>query len=222
MQVASVVERQRQDKSYKDRLNDRLKYQNKTRAAQPAPAEFFRAKLYIDVGATLPDEWLATVARVQASITGQIQVATLLVSDNPRSPTSHHVTLAACLKGLWVVSPSVLVDGRGPSVKYLEALTTKRTAWVSHSFKAEYASEWLLLLEIVSKATHNWKFLKSSGDWAQARAHVEKQKRPADVIALVGSREIKSTLKHCFTPAGLVAFLARSDPMKGSIGLLNM
>ena len=222
LQEASAGEKQRQHKSFVGRMNDRLKYQNKTRAVQPAPAEFFRAKLYLDVGTTLPDEWLATVTRVQASITADIHVATMLVSGNPRSPTSQLVTVVACLRGLWVVSPSVLVAGSGPSVKYLEAITSKRTVWVSHSFQTEYASEWFLLLEIFNNAAHNWKFLKSPGDWARARAHAEKQKRPADVIALVGPQEIRSALKHCFTPAGMIAFLARSDPIKGSIGLLNM
>ena len=64
--------------------------------------------------------------------------------------------------------------------------------------------------------------MASTQDWAKARAIAEDKKRPTDVIALVGTTELRDTLKHCFSVAGLVAFLARTDPNKGSIGLLGM
>ena len=118
----------------------------------------------------------------------------------------------------------MFVGGSGASVKYLEAVISRRTVWVSQAFRLAHPLEWLLILEVLSRRDidHNRTFLESAGAWAAARAHAERKKRPADVIALVGPEEVRSTLKHCFSPAGLVVFLARSDPNKGSIGLLNM
>jgi len=219
----SAAERIRQAKSYAGRLQDRLKYKMKTTAVDPTPSELFRSKVYLDVGTNLPREWLATLARVEATVTNTSHAATLFVADNPRSPTSPITTLVASLVGSWVVSPSVFVEGRGPSVKYLAAITSKRLVWASPAFKQTYQMEWLSILEVAnSHSNSKWRFLVSSQEWAKARAIAESKKRPADVIALVGPLEMRDSLKHCFSPAGLVAFIARSDPNKGSIGLLNM
>jgi hypothetical protein len=225
LQSASAVERVRQCKSYVTRLQDRLKYKMKTEAVPPTPAELFRSKVYLDVGTKLPREWLATLVRVEATVTNDLHVATVFVADNPRSPTSPIITLVASLTGSWVISPSVFVGGGGPSVKYLEAITSKRVVWASAAFQQTSSREWLAILEVANNNRNGnckWTFLGSCQEWATARVIAERKKKPTDVIALVGPLELRDTLKHCFSPAGLVAFIARSDPNKGSIGLLNM
>ena len=83
LQAASVAEKIRQAKSYVGRLQERLKYKMKTTAVPPTPAELFRSKVYLDDGIILPHEWLATLTRVEATITETPHVATIFVADNP-------------------------------------------------------------------------------------------------------------------------------------------
>ena len=42
------------------------------------------------------------------------------------------------------------------------------------------------------------------------------------MIAIVCQHEIGPELKHCFVLEELIQFLARTDPERGSVGLLNM
>ena len=154
----SVSERKRQDKSFVDRLQTRLRYQSKTSAIPPSGAELHRGKVFIDHGVTLPDTWQATLARTESMITDEPYAATIFVADNPGSPNFSVVTLAAALAGRWVLSPAALVSGQGASIKYLATVFTKRLVWASASFRALYPREWLTILEIVDKSGRPWFF----------------------------------------------------------------
>lgn len=224
LQLASAAEKIRQAKSYASRLKDRLKYTMKTTAVPPTPSELFRSKVYLDGGTHLPSEWHATLTRVEATVTTDLNHATMFVADNPRSPMSPIITLVASLTGSWVVSPSVFVGNAGPSVKYLESMATKRLVWVSPAFQQTYPREWLAILEVANNTNVicKWTFLGSCKAWANARAIAESKKRPTDVIALVGPLEMNDKLKHCFGVVELITFMAHSHPNKGSIGVLNM
>ncbi len=222
LKAASVKEKIRQEHSYADRLRARLKYADKVRAVPPTRAELLKAKIFLDDGVNMPQAWLAMLTSIQGMLTREAHLATFFISNVPGAPENMIVTLAAALRGAWVISPAVFMAEAGPSIKYTSALTTKRRIWSSPAFQQEFPMEWLVILELMSNCAGKWSFLASAEAWAAARAYAERQKRSAEVFALVATAEMRPTLKHSFNPSGLVAFVAHTDPEKGSIGLLGM
>ena len=224
LRQASVVEIERQSASYVSRLRTRLKYEHKTTAVPPTIAELKNARCYIDDGVVMPTKWLATLSKIHGVITRSIHVANLFVAMNPRDPQSNVITLAACLRGAWVISPAYFggESHTGPSIKYQPSVMTKRSIWASPKFKREFPSHWLLILEILNTVRHRWSFLSTPEQWANTRVEAERKGRPTDVFALVHPSECNPAIKHAFALDQLVAFIAHADPDKGSIGLLNM
>ena len=218
----SAVEKVRQDKSYADRLKARINYANKTKAVPPTDAEMQSVRVFVDDGVVLPREWLATLVKYDGIRRNEPYEATMFVADLPSSPRNSTISLAAVMMGAWVVTPAVFVGQQGASIKY-DSIAQKRLVWVSESFKQTFAREFIVLLEVLKRKPElNWKFLASPEQWAINKAEMERRKTPAFVLALVGRAEVPDHAKHVFALESLVSFLARTHPVKGSIGILNM
>ena len=216
------LEQTRQNKSFADRTNARKKYALQTTANPPSESELTGAILFVDDGVLIPE---VNLLHLQATTTQEAWKATTFVSKTPRNPTKAIITLAACLRGAWVVSPEALMNTPGPSIKYLSALRTKRQLWASPSFCRDYLVEWLLILELLNTCENKWKMLASCADWASARIQSDAKGRASEVIALVTAGEQNhgnAALRHCFLPHEFAEFVSKMDPTKGAIGLLNM
>ena len=221
LRQASHAEAARRTVSYRDRTGVRQKFANRTIAVPPSLAELV-GQVYLDNGLMWKPEWLLRLGVLGASIASDVHVASVFVAKVPRSPCSSLVNLCAVMRGTWIISPEVLLGRPGPSVKYKSALVTKRVLWSTPAFRQNFRAEWLLILEVLSANSNRWTVLGSAHEWALARNIAEDKKRPAEVITLIGPGEGDPQLKHMFLPADCVAFLANTDPLKGSIGLLDM
>ena len=230
--AAVTVELKRQAVSRRDRENAATKIITATTASPPTVAELTRCFIYIASGVQMPSEWLATLSKVRGTITREAHKATVFIAVDPWQPSEPIVTWAACLSGAWVISPECFVGRKGASRKFKAAICTKRTVWVSANFQSSFSLEWLVLLEILSPTSsapkHQWKLISTAAEWVAARVTAERQKKPTEVIALVGSDEAlqlnNSQPKSChaFNLAGACTFLANIDQSRGSVGLLEM
>jgi len=149
---AAEAEVKRQVASLKDRLNQKKKYENRTTAVPPTIQELKGCKVYFDDRITMPREWLATLSQIRGTMVSTGHEANLFVSSNPRAPNNDLITLAACLRGSWIVSPSFFASAgpAGPSIKYESSLMTRRSIWPSQKFREDFPRHWLCILEILT------------------------------------------------------------------------
>ena len=147
----------------------------------PNDAELQRATAFVESGASLPSNWLQTLAGYKTRVVA------------------------------WLVTPGVLEHGHGAAVKRLCALGSRRRIWADPAFLRRRPRLWLLLLEMVAKHNAKWQFLPSDEAWAQAKANAIQRMRSAEVLALVGGNDDKREAIHVFDPAAFLAFIARSD-----------
>ena len=214
--------------SVRDRTNARAKHDNAMTASPPTEKELCKCCVFLDDGLQMPNEWLATLSRYRGIMTREAWRANFFVAMNPSQPVNPLITWAAALSGSWVLSPACFLGQPGPSIKYRPAIFTKRQVWASDSFIVNQDSlpYWHALLEILNAfpTTHSWKILVTAEQWARTRAHCEKAKRPAEVIALVSATEASSLNKAgAFDMASASSFFASNfDRSRGSIGLLGM
>ena len=220
LQQETEQEIKRQADSYRSRQRARKKYADKTTASPPTTIELQNHTFYAeDDISMLAAENVEALARHGGTHTARLEDATIFVSSNPRNPTCDLITLAACLRGAWVVSPDVLIGRDGPCVKYLPAMNTKRYFWASTQFKTEFPRHWLVILAIYIACKKNWKMLTSAVEWASMKATCEQKHRNAEVIAMVGALEAGPA--HCFIPSTLIDFIRNIDDERGTIGILK-
>ena len=218
----AAAEIKRQTASYKTRTAARQKYIDRTTSTPPTISELEGVQIYFDDKLVLPDSWASKLDEYGGKKVQQVWTASMFIANNPTQPNNVLITLAATLRGAWVLSPQVFDGKPGPSIKFNGALRTRRKIWASPNFRASFNREWHVILELLSSQSHKWTILASSRDWANEKAHAESKKRPADVIALVVTEELTPGLKHCFTPDAFIQFVSTTDQKKGSIGLLGM
>jgi hypothetical protein len=220
---ASIAEGKRQAASYAQRVKARTNYHDKTHAVPPTPLELNGAKCYLE-GGMWDRDLRAKVADLNGSITTLPHEATLFIAAEPRNPGDERITLVASLQGFWVISPAVFLGRAGPSIKYCSAFQTGRILYSTPTFRASFANEWRIILEIVKSAGAGckWRVVRNVQEWANAKAIADAKKKPSTVIALADQSECRPNLKHVFTVEAFLGFVSRTDPTKGSIGLLNM
>jgi hypothetical protein len=226
LKEAAAAETARQAVSARDRAKARAKHDSVSKGSPPTELELQRCKVYLDSGVQLPAEWHATFRKHNATITCDLHLSTVFVTGTPWNPVQSIITWAAVLSGAWVITPACFVGKPGASVKYKPSIFLKRRVWASESFKSNYRQHWIVLLEILKAypTVHSWKMLLDADQWATARAHAERTKRKAEVIALVGPGE--ATAMHdvnAFDLNGAMEQFANNvDKSRGSIGLINM
>jgi hypothetical protein len=226
LRQAADAEIKRQAISYRDRLNTREKYTNKTTAVPPTYVELRNAKIY------LQGMWTNSLNGRLVDVNGTVARApydaTMFITDDPRPDKANICHVVAAMRGSWIMTPSVFLGHPGPCIKFVTALDTVRFLYATQLFRASFPNEWLAILEVIQKSVETnrrsvkWRVLSTPGQWAAERALAETKKRPASVIALAAGVECKPTLHHVFTLDGLFKFIAKTDPKKGSIGLLDM
>ena len=223
LDVEAHEESLRQTESYNKRVNARVKYMEKVAASPPEASELINRQFYLDqdLERKLPAGWYAKLASMNGLVVGEPWRAEIFVSSDPRAPTNTLMTLAACLRGAWIIAPDVLLGKQGPSIKYKSSLVTRRQVFATPSFRSTHAVAWRMILEFVQSAPNRWNMLPDVRKWANARALAESKKRPAEVLAIVAPAEAPG-MKHCFVLEEFTEFITSVDLSKGSIGSLNM
>ncbi len=111
--------------------------------------------------------------------------ANILVAPDPAA-VGRTLHWAAAMHGLWIATPELLTCGRGSAIKYVAAVSKRRKIWVSQAFQERYPRLFILVAEA---ALGKWVFLGSKEAFLEMKARCCRQKRSAECIALVTSRE---------------------------------
>ena len=189
-------------------------------ADPPKPEEMHKSCIYV-VAPANDRTLLEAVARHEARIVKDVWLATMFIAGNPFDP-GQIVTLAAVLRGAWVLTPSTFAGSSQTALKYLSAFKVRRRIWFSDAFRAEHVMLWRVVLELLKVCTHNWELLPGPQAWATARAHAEKKKQPASVLAVVATSEPHNAKTHVFQPNEFIAFITICDRARTSLGLAGM
>ena len=228
LRLASTAEKKRQEASYVSRVRARVKYFDKTHAVPPTDLELNGATCYSE-GRMWNMRLLQRLVAINGISTAIPHEATLFLAAEPRNPREKIITVVAQLRGSWVVSPAVFLGHSGPSIKYCSALQTARVLYSTPLFRTNFTNEWLAILEVIRRVgsadrkVMNWNVVRTVHQWAAAKALADSKKKPATVIALADQQlECKAELKHVFALDSFLQFIAKIDPKKGSIGLLDM
>ena len=216
----SSIESARQAASYRQRVRAREQLKNKMTAVLPTAAEMNATRMFLDDGLAWNPQWIQRLHALGGLTASFAHLGSFFISKVPRNPNSVVVSLVAAMRGSWVISPEVFLGKPGPSVKFVCALQTKRYIWASPNFRSTFANEWRVILEVLSSDSHRWKILPTAMEWATAKVTADAKKRSAEVVALIGP--LDEHVKHSYLADEFFKFIANTDSLKGSIGLLDM
>ena len=224
---AAHVEDVRRAASARDRVNTRAKMSLAINGTPPSDKELQGCTFLFDTDVRLDKELQAALTKRCAGFSREFHRCNVFVSHNPWEPGNPLMTWAASLRGAWVISPECLMCGRGASLKYRPAIFIKRHVFVSDAFQRNHPAHWVLLLETLDAhpGLHSWKLILGPAQWATARAHAEKVKRPTDVLAFLSMDEAQASPdgSGVYNLVDATKFLATCiDKSRGSIGLLDM
>lgn len=222
--VDARLESDRRLTSLIERTKAKAKVEAVLTAQPPTPRELHGATVFISESVLSANRGSLSLAlrgheadRVTHEALGNIFV----VPDVTR--LTEAVSIAACLKGAWVISPEVFCLAPGPALKFKPALATRRFIWASDGFKEEHPEAWGMLRRVSTPAIGRaqWVFLDSGADWAASKARAIRSNNASKVLALLSSQEAaiqSDEVKHAFDFEGLLHFITRYDRSRCTMG----
>ena len=213
LQVATLQEQLRQQKSLRQRQNSGLKRFQQFREQPLTSKDFHRARIMLDDDVPLGS---CDLSRHQALDVRDPWLATVFVAQKPWEPKNSHLSWDAALLGAWITSPAALRSESAPSLKLSPALRTRRHIWMSAGFSDEYPHLARLIAECAAQSGFKaWKFLESSASFATLRS----RKKDVEVVALVSTTErAANSLAYVFGKDEFLSFITRLDLDRTSVG----
>lgn len=130
----AMMQKQRKTDAQRFRMEQKI-----DAATNPQPFDlrsFEGRQVYVDKSLVGPD--IRNLLASKMLLRGETKVgADLFIVPNPGRP-GMRIRWAAVLGGAAIVSPDVIKTGRGPVVRYVPAVTTRRTVWVSSAFRVAH------------------------------------------------------------------------------------
>ena len=127
--------------------------------------------------------------------------------------------MVALLKGAYIIPPSVITEGRGISVKYTNAVLSKRYIHVSDAFKAAHNSVYTVLSAAITSRQSKWNEI-SRTVFADKKATVYKDR--AQMVALVCRKDKTAApftgKKHVYDGPEFLKLLKNEDLSRCALG----
>ncbi|CAE7607080.1 ngoBIM [Symbiodinium sp. CCMP2592] len=149
--------------------------------------------------------------------TAHLHEALVVVTDNFTAWTDE-MLVAVALRGAWVMSPDMVLRGKGVSLKYQPWEHTKREIFCTAAFQAAHPR---VMHVLQHRAGRKLQLLDSIEDFAQAKQKATDKGMPSAVLALIvdSERATYSGVKHCFDVREFKDFIARLDRGRSCPGL---
>ena len=180
-------------------------------------SEFFNKTLCLDP--TLENKWRDALIENGCTI-GSSRDAQVFISESPLQLADPLMLWACVLRGGWIVSTDVIIQGIGVSLKLHAACLTRRYLYVTDQFKAHAPLVWDIINSSIAYPGSRINLLGSMEEFAARKASPANWKS-ASIVALVSDDEIKlpffAGVPHVFDNAGLLALLYKQDHTRGTL-----
>ena len=170
----------------------------------------------------MSDAFRNAVCHRQQLLVQELQRAKIFVTMHPWEPADVRMLWFAVLRGCWVLTPGMIINGSGPALKFKQALHTKRFVWVSDDARLQHRQIWLAILEsLEAEPAHKWTLLHSAAVYAREKVKAMNSDRSASVLALVTEDElVHNPLPHVFSCTTLLDFIRSEE--RTTLGLCDL